>query len=67
MHEKARDGRLQKFTAGTAACNAPSVALLRKLGYVKAAEHTACFANDAYGQPIEFTGFCFEYNAEVAR
>ena len=51
MREKARDGRLEKFASGTAACNAPSVALLGKLGFERAAEQIAGFAADAEGRP----------------
>lgn len=67
MREKAKDGRLKKFTAGTAACNVPSIALLHRLGFEKVAEHIACFANDVDGRPIEFTGCSFECGADVWR
>ena len=53
---------IKKFTAGTADCNGPSVALLNKLGFTKTLSFEASFANNAQGKPITFLAGAYERN-----
>ena len=48
-----------RFTVRTALSNAPSVALLRALGFVQTGRETVAFHQDAQGNPISFEGGVF--------
>ena len=67
MREYARDAALERFTAGTAECNGPSIRLLEKLGFEKAVRHRAWFKKDENGEPMWFMGFTFLCEAEKWR
>ena len=67
MRELAKDETLEKFTAGTAECNHPSIALLTKLGFEPKLRHRAWFKKDDSGNPMWFIGYSFECDAEVWR
>jgi len=67
MRELAMDSTLERFTAGTAECNYPSIALLTKLGFSPKLRHRAWFKKDENGSPMWFMGYSFECNAEVWR
>lgn len=50
----------QRFTAGTADCNIPSVKLLQKLGFSKFKSFEASFAKNAAGKSITFAAGEYE-------
>ena len=67
MREKAKSPNLEKFTAGTADINAPSRALLAKLGFERTGSELVSFAKDENGEPIMFMGGAYECAAEKWR
>ena len=52
------------MVSGTAAVNAPSRALLARLGLVWTGSGTACFQQAADGSPLEFVGCCYAITRE---
>lgn len=64
MREYARQSGLERFTAGTAECNGPSIRLLEKLGFEKTVRHRAWFKKDENGEPMWFMGFSFACEAD---
>lgn len=50
---------VRTIRSGTAKLNAPSVKLLRSLGFKETGEAVGSFANDPQGQPIQFVGLSF--------
>jgi len=67
MQHRASDGRLRRFTAGTADCNYPSRGLLAKLGFEYLNTELVSFAKDADGKPIAFWGGNYECSADKWR
>ena len=55
---------IQKFTAGTAMENIPSVALLRSLGFRRIGTEKVSFYRDSDGNDIVFDGGIFEWTAD---
>ena len=49
-----------RVSCGTAAVNAPSLGVIRRLGMRKVGEETVAFRQTPDGAPIAFTGFMFE-------
>ena len=64
MRMRAEDGRLARFTAGTADCNYPSRGLLAKLGFMRVSSELVGFAKDENGEPIVFLGGTYECPAD---
>ena len=62
--EQIRSLGIKKLTAGTALNNAPSVALLKSLGFELVETEKVSFYKDAAGNDIVFDGGVFELNLE---
>ena len=56
---------IQKFTAGTAIKNTPSVALLQSLGFRQIGTEKVSFYKDSDGNDIVFDGGIFEWTTNV--
>lgn len=67
MREKAKSPALERFCAGTAEINAPSITLLQKLGFAKQYTEQVSFTNDECGNPFVFEGGAYECDAEKWR